>query len=146
MSSSWCRMGSMSTTIGTDLLERGPFLVELGQRLEESRVAGRLGLLGGAGGGGLAPPPVLPPPPRDGARFLGRLRPALYAPAARAAPRHRRADRGRARRGPCARREAARSERPPSPPAAPAQPEHHRPRGRPLGRRGNARRAATDRP
>src|SRR3989304_3422287 len=36
----------MSTTIETDLLERGPFLVELGQRLEESRVAGRLGLLG----------------------------------------------------------------------------------------------------
>src|SRR3972149_2826526 len=31
----------MSTTIETDLLERGPFLVELEQRLEESRVAGR---------------------------------------------------------------------------------------------------------
>src|SRR3989304_5370360 len=121
-------MGSMSTTIETDLLERGPFLVELEQRLEESRVAGRLVLLGGEAGGGEA----------------ALLRRVWVPPrAARAAPRHRRADRGRARRVPCARREAARSERPPSPPAALAQPEHHRPRGRPLGRRGNARRAAT---
>src|SRR3970282_1335334 len=45
-------MGSMSTTIETDLLERGPFLVELEQRLEESRVAGRLVLLGGEAGVG----------------------------------------------------------------------------------------------
>src|SRR3972149_1975368 len=52
MSSSWCRMGAMSTTIETELLERGPFLVELGQRLEESRVAGRLVLLGGEAGVG----------------------------------------------------------------------------------------------
>ena len=42
----------MSATIETDLLERGPFLVELGQRLEESRVAGRLVLLGGEAGVG----------------------------------------------------------------------------------------------
>jgi len=42
----------MSTTIETELLERGPFLVELGQRLEESRVAGRLVLLGGEAGVG----------------------------------------------------------------------------------------------
>ena len=42
----------MSTTIETDLLERGPFLVELEQRLEESRVAGRLVLLGGEAGVG----------------------------------------------------------------------------------------------
>src|SRR3989337_1941554 len=57
MSSPWCSIGSMSATIETDLLERGPFLIELGQRLEESRVAGRLVLLGGGAGGGK---PVLP--------------------------------------------------------------------------------------
>src|SRR4030065_2622772 len=45
-------MGSMSTAIETELLEGGPFLVELEQRLEESGVAGRLVLLGGEAGVG----------------------------------------------------------------------------------------------
>src|SRR3972149_1336598 len=52
MSSSWCRMGAMHTTLETHRLGRGPFLVELEQRLEESRVAGRLVLLGGEAGVG----------------------------------------------------------------------------------------------
>src|SRR3989304_730111 len=42
----------MSATIETDLLERGPFLVELGQRLGGGPVAGRLVLLGGEAGVG----------------------------------------------------------------------------------------------
>ena len=42
----------MAMAVQTDLLERAPFLAELGQRLEESREAGRLVLLGGEAGVG----------------------------------------------------------------------------------------------
>ena len=42
----------MSTAVETDLLERAQFLAELGQRLEESRRAGRLVLVGGEAGVG----------------------------------------------------------------------------------------------
>ncbi len=44
--------GIVTTAVGTDLLERAPFLTELGQRLEESRKVGRLVLLGGEAGVG----------------------------------------------------------------------------------------------
>ena len=42
----------MGTAVETDLLERAQFLAELGQRLEESRRAGRLVLVGGEAGVG----------------------------------------------------------------------------------------------
>ena len=42
----------MGTVVETDLLERAPFLAELSQRLEESRRAGRLVLVGGEAGVG----------------------------------------------------------------------------------------------
>src|SRR3990172_13446566 len=48
----WCRIVPMAMAVQTDLLERAPFLAELGQRLEESREAGRLVLLGGEAGVG----------------------------------------------------------------------------------------------
>lgn len=44
--------GAVGTAVETDLLERAQFLTDLGQRLEESRRAGRLVLIGGEAGVG----------------------------------------------------------------------------------------------